>query len=95
VPTGKERALAAALRRFPQAEFAIRRLMSRDETFCDICVELADAELALSKVPDTPPELAAARHLEWGELVDRLAAELATSLRESETWRSKAVRTHR
>jgi len=87
-PTGKEQAFSAAVRRFPQAEFAIRKLMTRSEAFCDICEELAEAEWALSKVPEVPPALREARRAEWQELVDRLVAEVAAALRESEAWRA-------
>ena len=86
-PAGRERGLQAAVRRFPQAELAIRRLMGRDETFRDICEELADAEQALASAPRSPPDLARARRLEWQELVDRLAAEVAAALRRSEAWK--------
>jgi hypothetical protein len=88
-PTGRERGYAVAVRRFPQAEFAIRKLMSRSESFCDMCEELAEAEFALSKVPGTPPELCEARRSEWQELVDRLVAEVRTALRESEAWKHR------
>jgi hypothetical protein len=88
LPAGTARGLSSAVRRFPEAEFVIRRLVSRSETFRDICEELADAEFALSKVPATPPELCEARKLEWQEMVDRLIGEVAIALRESEAWKT-------
>jgi hypothetical protein len=42
-----------ATRRFPRAEFAIRRLMNLSEAFCDMCEELADAEALLFGAQDT------------------------------------------
>jgi hypothetical protein len=81
----RDRALSAATRRFPQAEFAIRKLMSNSEVFCDICEELAEAELALARVPEAPAALHEARRTEWQELVDRLVAELGAELREGKT----------
>jgi hypothetical protein len=75
-------ALAAALRRYPQLELAIRRLFDAEEGFRDICEELSDAELALSKVDDLPAAMRAARRAEWQELVDRLARELETAVRD-------------
>ena len=75
-------ALAAALRRYPQLELAIRRLFEAEEAFRDICEELSDAELALSKVDDLPAAMRAARRAEWQELVDRLARELETAVRD-------------
>ena len=82
-PAGTERGFAAAVKQFPDAASAIGQLMKRSEVFCDICEELADAELALSNVPETPSAPYAARRLEWQELVDRLIHELAAALRES------------
>jgi hypothetical protein len=73
--TGKREALSAALRRFPRFELTIRRLIDADETFCDICEELAEAELALATVDGLQPGLREARRAEWQELVDRLAGE--------------------
>lgn len=77
----KRAALAAALRRYPQFELAIRRLFDAEEGFRDICEELSDAELALSKVEDLPVATRAARRAEWQELVERLARELETAVR--------------
>jgi hypothetical protein len=82
--SAKERGYLAAVRRFPQAELAIRRLMLNSETFCDICEELAEAEMALSIVPHTLTELSEARRSEFQELVDRLVAEVNGALKESE-----------
>lgn len=76
----KEKAYSAAVRRFPKAELAIRRLMSNSETFCDICEELAEAEAALSTLPEALSALSEMRRQEFQELVDRLVAELAGAL---------------
>ena len=78
-----DRGMIAVVKRFPQSELAIHRLMQRSETFREICDELAEAELAMSKVPQTPPELCEARTREWQEVVDRLVAEASSALRES------------
>lgn len=80
----KRAALAAALRRYPQLELAIRRLFDAEEGFRDICEELSEAELALSKVGDLPIALREARRSEWEELVERLARELETAVRNRE-----------
>jgi hypothetical protein len=76
----------AALFRFPQSEFAIRKLWVRSEAFRDMCEELAEAERALANVRPEPPGLSAARQAEWQELVALLIAEIATALKESESW---------
>ena len=60
--------------------------MNRSEAFCDMCEELAEAELALSNVSASP--LHETRRAEWQELVDRLVAEVGNALRESEAWRN-------
>jgi hypothetical protein len=77
---GKRAGLSAAIRRYPLFELAIRRLIDADEGFRDICEELADAEVALSKVDDLPAALREARRTEWQELVDRLAGELKSAV---------------
>ena len=68
------------MRWFPQFELAIHRLMDRDEAFRDMFEELAEAELALSRVDEVPPALREARRAEWQELVDRLADEVGAAL---------------
>ncbi len=77
----ERRGYLAAVRRFPQSEFAIGRLINQSETFRDICEELAEAEAVLSKYLDATHELHEARRQEWQEVVDRLVAEVAASLR--------------
>lgn len=81
--TDWEKGYLAAARRFPYAEFTIRRLISQSETFRDICEELAEAEIALSMVSETPSEIREARRQEWQEIVERLVAEVAASLRDA------------
>jgi hypothetical protein len=76
----RHRAVSAAVRRYPQFELTIHRLMNRSESFRDICEELADAEFALSKVDEAAPELRAARRAEWQELVARLVEEVGTAV---------------
>ncbi|WP_192179786.1 hypothetical protein [Mesorhizobium amorphae] len=76
----KTRAVSAAVRRFPQFELTVHRLMDRSETFRDMCEELADAELALSRVEELPTALREARRSEWQELVDRLTGEVGAVL---------------
>ena len=76
----RQKAVSAAVRRFPQFELAIHRLMDRSESFRDMCEELAEAELALSRVDQMPPALREARRAEWQELVDRLVGEVGAVL---------------
>ena len=77
---GRTRAVSAAVRRFPRFELTIHRLMDRSESFRDMCEEVADAELALSKVDEVRLELREPWRVEWEELVDRLAGEVEAVL---------------
>jgi hypothetical protein len=83
-PTNKREALTAALRRFPDFELAIRRLMDRSEAFRDMCEELAEAEVALSNVDEVLPASREARRVEWQGLVDRLVREVETALQDKD-----------
>ena len=69
-----------------------RKLMGRSEAFRDICEELLEAEIALSNVPGTPPELHEARRAEWEELVDRLVAEVGAALLEAKASQNRSPR---
>ena len=72
------------MRRFPQFELAVHRLMDRCEAFREMCEELAEAELALASVDMVPPALREARRAEWQELVDRLVAEVGAALQDKD-----------
>jgi hypothetical protein len=45
-----------------------------------MCEELAEAELALSKVDRVASAVREARRAEWQDLIDRLVAEVGTAL---------------
>jgi hypothetical protein len=83
-PADRQKAVSAAVRRFPQFELAIHRLMERCEAFREMCEELAEAELALSRVDMVPSALREARRAEWQELVDRLVAEVGAALQDKD-----------
>jgi hypothetical protein len=74
---------AAALRRFPTERHAIEELMLRDGDFCDMCEELAEAELALRAAELLPPTVREERTAEWTASIDRLTAEIARALKEA------------
>ena len=76
-----KKAALTAIRRFPHFELPIRRLLETDETFREICEELAEAEFALSAAESAPASLRDARRAEWQELVDRLAGEVEAAIR--------------
>jgi hypothetical protein len=81
-PANRQKSVSAAVRRFPQHELAAHQLADRDESFRDMCEELAEAELALARVDEAPAALRAARKAEWQEIVGRLAKEIEAVLQE-------------
>jgi hypothetical protein len=87
----RQRAVSAAVRRFPQFELAIHRLMDRSEGFQDMCEELAEAELALSRIDKVAPALRESRRAEWQELVDRLVGEVGAVLYADATRKSRVI----
>ncbi len=91
-PNHIDRRYAAAVRRFPHSELAIRRLLSQSETFRDMCEELADAEQALANVTAVQPAVLVARQMEWEEVVDRLFGEIKVALNQSQAWQSRVSR---
>jgi hypothetical protein len=90
-PADRQRAVSAAVRRFPQFELAIHRLMGRSEGFRDMCEELAEAEIALSRIDNVLPALRESRRAEWQELVDRLVGEVGAVLQADATRKSRVI----
>ncbi|BCH24021.1 hypothetical protein MesoLjLb_38060 [Mesorhizobium sp. L-8-3] len=84
VPESSRAALSAALRRFPELELTIRRMIVADQNFRDMCEELAEAEAALSRADQLPLPIRAARKAEWQDLVERLAREVDAALQEQQ-----------
>lgn len=77
-------ALSAVVRRFPELELTIRRMMEADQTFRDMCEELVEAEAALSRVEQLAEPLRTARKAEWQDLVGRLTREVEVALLEKQ-----------
>jgi uncharacterized protein (DUF2236 family) len=73
----------AVLRRFPAERPTIEELIVRDGDFCEMCQELAAAELALIAAEVLPPAIRDARTIEWAAAIDRLAAEIGRALKEA------------
>ena len=71
----------AVLQRFPAERRAIEDLAAQSEDFCDMCEELADAEMALQAAQTLPAGLRAERTAEWTASIDRISAEIARALR--------------
>ncbi|MFS8113972.1 hypothetical protein QD460_19780 [Rhizobium jaguaris] len=76
--------LSSVLRRFPEHEFTIYRMMEKDQTFHDLCEEFAVAEAALSNVDQLPPAIRSERRAEWQDLVGRLAMEIDDALQQKQ-----------
>ena len=72
---------AAVLRRFPLERRVVADLRAQSEDFCDMCEELADAELALLAAEALPPAVRRERTAEWVAAVERLTAEIESALR--------------
>lgn len=88
--TNRQKAVAAAVRRFPHFELPVRRLIETDENFREICEELAEAELALSATASVAAPLREVRRAEWQGLVDRLALEVEGAIRSDASARGRA-----
>lgn len=78
-----EKAFDAAAKRFPQAELAILKLLRSSEAFRELCEELADAELALSNVPNSVASICEIRTREWQDLIDQLVMEVEEALQKA------------
>ncbi|MDL2400406.1 hypothetical protein [Rhizobium mayense] len=74
--------LSSVLRRFSEHEFTIHRTLETDQTFVDLCEELAVAEAALANVDQFPPTVRSERRAEWQDIVERLLKEIEVALQE-------------
>jgi hypothetical protein len=72
--------LQAAIRRFPEEAHKIEQMAVGNQDFCYLCVDLLDAEAALSAIDAAPPALREARRLEWQGCIDRLTKEIEQAL---------------
>lgn len=81
--TRQEAGLSAAIKRFPEHAGAMEQLMGWNDALCDMCEELAEADLALSIIGALPPSLREARTLECKDWIERLTMEIDQALRDS------------
>lgn len=82
-PTENRQAtLSSVLRRFPGREFTVRRMLETDQTFLELCEELAVAEAALTNVGQFPPAIQPERRAEWHDIVERLLKEIEDALQQ-------------
>ena len=71
------------LQRFPTERRAIEQLATQSEDFCDMCEELADAELGLRAARMLPSDIRGERTAEWTGLINRLLGEIAKALQQA------------
>ncbi|MBN2629916.1 MAG: hypothetical protein JXR75_05190 [Rhodobacteraceae bacterium] len=64
--------------RLPEHRFLIRRLISEDEAFLEMCSEFSEARAALERRLDQDGRTTAGSAAEWTEIVERLTAEIST-----------------
>jgi hypothetical protein len=76
-----DKGFGAAVRKFPASELAIRRLMARDEAFCEICDELATSEMALEQAARIDGRQGEIGRREWREVIELLTKEIEAALR--------------
>jgi len=75
-----DRAVMAAIARFPDRGHAIEKLARTDEDFRGLCADLADAKAALVRWEHSSAPVKEARCAEYRDLVRDLAAELEATL---------------
>lgn len=68
--------LTAALRRYPASSLQIQHLYVSDETFREMCSDLAAAERAIKTVEDLPDSIRNERRAEFSEMANHLAGEI-------------------
>ncbi|RCW78152.1 hypothetical protein C7476_12920 [Phyllobacterium bourgognense] len=68
--------LAAVLRRYPESSLRIQHLYVSDETFRELCSDLAAAERAIKTVENLPDPIRSERRAEFAEMANYLASEI-------------------
>ena len=82
VPRTEERraAFSAALSRFPGHAQEIETLIGLNESFRDMCDELAEADTTLARIDRVPATAREARILECKDWIERLTKEIGEAL---------------
>jgi hypothetical protein len=76
LPHRTERAYCFVAEKLPGHEFLIRRLITSDTTFRELCEELADAQTTMTRATSSNDEPRADHANEWEEIVERLTSEI-------------------
>ena len=72
--------LAAVLRRYPASSLRIQHLYVSDETFRELCSDLAAAERAIKTVENLPDPIRSERRAEFAEMANYLADEIERAI---------------
>ena len=72
--------LAAVLRRYPASSLRIQHLYVSDETFRELCSDLAAAERAIETVENLPDPVRSERRAEFAEMTNYLAGEIERAI---------------
>ncbi|MEK0084412.1 hypothetical protein [Benzoatithermus flavus] len=75
-----DKALLAAVQRFPDRQHVLKTLAARDESFRALCSDLAEAEAALRRWRASTSSVREQRCAEYLELVESLAGEIVLHL---------------
>jgi hypothetical protein len=69
---------AAVAEQLPEHRFLIRRLISEDEAFLELCAEFSEARTAQKRRLVQPNRTNTESEVEWAVIVERLAVEILT-----------------
>jgi hypothetical protein len=75
-----DKGLLAAIAHYPDRGRAIQEFAGRDDEFCSLCGDLADAEAALKGWERSTSQVREERCTEYRELIGELAAEIGAML---------------
>jgi hypothetical protein len=75
-----DESLLTAVQRFPDRQRALEALAGCDESFRSLCADFADAQAALRRWEESASAVREQRCAEYEELVESLAAEIASTL---------------
>jgi hypothetical protein len=72
--------LTAVLRRYPERSLRIQHLYVSDETFRELCSDLAAAERAIKAAEDLPDPIRSERRAEFAEMTNYLVSEIERAI---------------
>jgi hypothetical protein len=90
-----DQGVRAAIERFPMWRRAIEALATRNDDFCSLCEDLAEAQVALRRWEQSSSEVREQRCMEYASLVESLASEIKDALETASIIPLAAARTRR